>query len=81
MWVVISTEKCTYCDKAKELLKKKGYPFVEYNITSASSKWLLTLVNIAKLKTVPQVFKPNGTLVGGYTELKEYLDESSTQEF
>ena len=75
MWVVISSDKCNFCTKAKELLREKGLPFTEYNLNSGSSKWLLTLLRIAELKTVPQVFNMNGTHIGGYTELKEYLDE------
>jgi glutaredoxin len=27
--------------------------------------------------TVPQIFKPDGSYLGGYTELKEYLSDSS----
>lgn len=75
MWVVISADKCNFCTKAKELLREKGLPFTEYNLNSGSSKWLLTLLRLAELKTVPQVFNMNGTHIGGYTELKEYLDE------
>jgi len=74
MWIVSSTDRCTYCTKAKELLRKHGLPYTEYNMTSSSSRWVLTLLNLAQLKTVPQVFNMNGTHVGGYTELKEYLD-------
>jgi|TARA_R110000796_G_scaffold69615_1_gene158577 glutaredoxin len=28
--------------------------------------------------TVPQIFKPDGTHIGGYRDLKEYFDETST---
>jgi len=41
----------------------------------------LTLVKKAGYTTVPQIFKPDGTHVGGYRELKEYFDETSTKEF
>jgi len=30
--------------------------------------------------TVQQIFKPDGTNLGGYTELKEYLNETSKKE-
>jgi len=74
MWILISTDGCTYCTKAKELLRKHGLPFTEYNMSSSSSRWVLTLLNLSKLKTVPQVFNMKGTHIGGYTELKEHLD-------
>lgn len=75
MWVVISRNQCNFCDQAKALLKGANLPYTEYNVQSPSSKWVLTLLKEADIKTVPQVFRPDGTLVGGYTELtKELLD-------
>lgn len=81
MWVVIGRTQCNFCDTAKELLKSKGYSFTEYSIDSPSSKWLLSLIKQAGFTTVPQIFKPDGTHMGGYTELKEYLIEGCPKEF
>ena len=81
MYVVISRDQCNFCDTAKALLKGKGESYVEYNIQTESSKWLLTLLLKAGYKTVPQIFKPDGTHLGGYKELKEYLVETSPKEF
>jgi glutaredoxin len=50
-----------------------GIGYVEYNIQSDSSKWLLSLLKRSSITTVPQVFNDKGTHIGGYTELKEYL--------
>ena len=75
MWVIITQDGCSYCDKVKELLLEKEQNHFSYNLSSSSNKWLLTLMKKANLKTVPQVFKPDGSLVGGYTELKELLTE------
>ena len=72
MWVIITRDQCNFCDVAKELLKHKGY--IEYNIQSESSKWLLHLLKRSSITTVPQIFEPDGTYVGGYTELKEKLN-------
>ena len=33
------------------------------------------------MKTLPQIFNPKGNHIGGYTELKELLNDSSTEEF
>lgn len=73
MYVVITRDQCNFCDQAKALLKGANQPYTEYNIQSNSSKWLLTLMKKADMRTVPQVFKPDGTYVGGYTELTKEL--------
>jgi glutaredoxin len=73
MYVIITRDQCNFCDDAKVLMKGKGIQYVEYNIQSDSSKWLLSLLKRSSITTVPQVFNDNGTHIGGYTDLKEYL--------
>jgi glutaredoxin len=75
MWVMITRDQCNFCSDAKALLRGHGFPFTEYNVQSPSSRWILSLIKLTDIKTVPQIFKPDGTLLGGYTELKEYLNE------
>jgi len=75
MWVIITQDGCSYCDKAKELLQSNHQEYYIYNLRGDISKWVSTLMKKANLKTVPQVFKPDGSLVGGYTELRELLTE------
>ena len=75
MWVMITRDQCNFCSDAKALLRGHGLPFTEYNVQSPSSRWILSLIKLTDIKTVPQIFKPDGTLLGGYTELKEYLNE------
>lgn len=81
MWVVISRDQCNFCDTAKALLRGKGLLYTEYNVQSPSSKWVLTLIKQAGHTTVPQIFKPDGSHLGGYTELKEFLVERCPKEF
>ena len=73
MYVIITRDQCNFCDDAKALMKAKGIQYVEYNIQSDSSKWLLSLLKRSSITTVPQVFNDKGTHIGGYTDLKEYL--------
>ena len=73
MYVIITRDQCNFCDDSKALMKAKGIQYVEYNIQSDSSKWLLSLLKRSSITTVPQVFNDKGTHIGGYTELKEYL--------
>ena len=75
MWVIITQDNCSYCDKVKELLNEHHKNFYIYNLRAGSNEWVITLMKKANLTTVPQVFKPDGSLVGGYTELKELLTE------
>ena len=74
MWVVISRNQCNFCDDAKAMLKGANKQFVEYNVQTSSSKWILHLLKEAGIKTVPQIFDSEGKHIGGYTELKEYLN-------
>lgn len=69
MWVVISRNDCSFCEKAESLLSYKGEHYTEYNLQDPESKWLLTLLKESGYKTVPQIFKPDGTHLGGYEEL------------
>lgn len=78
MWVVITRNQCNFCDSAKAMLTHSHLPYVTYNVQEPSSKWVLTLIKQAGHTTVPQIFNPEGKHIGGYTELKEYLDGSST---
>jgi glutaredoxin 3 len=71
--VVWSKYHCPYCDQAKALLTQKGIKFEEKKIGDGFTKEdLLEVVPTAR--TVPQIFI-DGTLVGGFTELKKYLQE------
>ena len=71
MFVVISSPSCKWCDKATHLLETKGLDFQVRTISN--QPWLKTLMAQAKLTTVPQVFRPDGQLIGGYEQLKVYL--------
>ena len=73
MYTVITRNQCSFGDTAKALLKGAGQGYTEYNVQSDSSRWVLSLMKQAGLKTVPQIFSSDGTYIGGYTELKEFL--------
>lgn len=70
--VLWSKYHCPYCDQAKALLKQKGIPFVEKKIGDGYTKEEL-LEAVPSARTVPQIFIDD-TLVGGFTELREYLN-------
>lgn len=70
-----SKPACQYCDMAKSLLKSKGIDFEEKKIGEGYTRDdLLAVVPMAR--TVPQIFIDN-QLIGGYQELKSYIDSKS----
>ena len=73
--VVWSKNQCPYCEQAKALLKMKGIAFEERKIGDGYTKEEL-LEAIPSARTVPQIIL-NGELIGGFTELKAKLTEST----
>jgi len=78
MYVLITRNQCNFCDTAKALLRSQGLPFTVYNVQDPETKWLLTLIKQAGHTTVPQVFGPDGSYIGGYTELKDQLNAAGS---
>jgi glutaredoxin len=69
--ILWSKYNCPYCDQAKALLKMKGIQFEEKKIGDGYTREEL-LEAVPTARSVPQIFLDN-TLIGGFTELKEYL--------
>lgn len=72
--IVWSKYQCSFCDQAKNLLDAKGIVFEERKIGDGWTREDL-LEAVPNARTVPQIFL-NGHLVGGYNELRKYLEES-----
>jgi glutaredoxin 3 len=71
--VVWSKYNCPFCDQAKALLMQKGISFEERKIGDGYTREDL-LEAVPNARTVPQIFL-DGNLIGGFTELKKYLQE------
>lgn len=74
---------CPYCVKAKALLEKYGYEYVEYTIggsgiTKESIQNRIDNLNIpTEVRTVPQIFYKKENVekyVGGYTDLEKVIE-------
>jgi len=65
---VYSGTFCPYCIRARALLKKKGWDFIEYNVQSEPSRRDEMLRRSGGARTVPQIFI-NDRHVGGCDEL------------
>lgn len=63
-----TTTICPYCIRAKMLLKGKGVPFEEINVSGDhdTRDWL---VKVTGLRTVPQIFI-NDEPIGGFDEMR-----------
>jgi glutaredoxin len=79
MYTIITKDDCPFCGSAKALLDKINQGYTEYNVHSPSSMWVLTLLKRSSIKTVPQIFSSDGSLIGGYAELRVFLDPDLTE--
>jgi glutaredoxin 3 len=64
---VYTKDYCPYCDRAKDLLKRKGVAFNEHHLEDKPEEFT-ALKKRTGLMTVPQIFI-NDQLVGGFNEL------------
>ena len=64
---VYSTDPCSFCSRAKELLARRGYAFEEINL-SKDPAGRAQLVELTGMFSFPQIVI-NGEVVGGFREL------------
>jgi glutaredoxin len=70
---IYSRENCSYCDRAKALMRDRQIPFVEYKLdVDFTREHLLEMYSEAK--TFPVIIV-DGFFIGGYTELVVQLNE------
>lgn len=68
-----TTSFCPFCVRAKSLLKSKGVPFVEIDVTEDAELRQKMVELSGGRRTVPEIFI-NDKIVGGYEELKALDD-------
>jgi glutaredoxin 3 len=69
-----TTPICPYCTAAKELLKRKGVTFTEFNVMGDTQKRREMTERAGGRTTVPQIFI-NSTHVGGCDDLYDLDSE------
>lgn len=72
--VIWSKYDCPYCDQAKALLTDRQILFIEHKIGDGYTREEL-LEAVPNARTVPQIVI-NGVAIGGFTELKKYIDQT-----
>ena len=71
--VIWTKDNCVFCKQAKSLLESEQIDYEERHIGNGYTREQL-LEAVPNARTVPQIFIDE-VLVGGFTELKEYLKE------
>jgi glutaredoxin 3 len=66
--VVFSTDACTYCEHAKNLLRKRGIPFEDVNLGS-DPELQAQLTEVTGMESYPQIVV-DGEPLGGLNELR-----------
>jgi glutaredoxin 3 len=64
---VYTTEPCSFCSRAKGLLKSRGLPFTEINL-SKNPEGRAELVHRTGMMSFPQILI-DGELMGGFSEM------------
>jgi glutaredoxin len=69
--VIYSKDECSFCDKARNLLRAEGKEYLEYKLDRDFKREVLKEV-FPQAKTFP-VVTIDGNYVGGYTELSQLI--------
>lgn len=86
-FVVFGKSECPWCDKAKDLLTRKGLTFDYRDVSDGSAfnemtDWVFEAEDFFP-RTVPQVFKmteDGRKWIGGYEDLAAHLVEDELEE-
>jgi len=73
-WFIFTTEGCSSCTKAKNLLESYHIKYSTQRVDSYNDKKIYELIDpyTKKYKFFPVIFN-NGKFIGGYTDLKEKI--------
>jgi len=77
---IYSKNNCTYCDKAKALMKGLGLQYEEKKMESFESVDAMLKDIGKKVMSMPQI-KIDGKLIGGYNQLIEHFVEEGKVNF
>ena len=79
--LIYSKPNCTYCDKAKSLVKKLNMDYEEkvFGKDFTTPEELYEAVG-KQVRTMPQI-KVDGKLIGGYNQLVEYFADKGLVNF
>ena len=71
---IYTSDFCSYCTRAKNLLTKKGVAYEEVHLDRSDMQSRMSLVELTGRYTVPQILIDDRP-VGGYDEIKALDDQ------
>ena len=71
--LVYTSDFCSYCVRAKNLLSKKGVPFEEVHLDRSDVQARMDLVELTGRYTMPQILIDDRP-IGGYDDMKALDD-------
>lgn len=71
---IYTSDFCSYCTRAKNLLTGKGVPYEEIHLDRVDMRGRMDLVELTGRYTVPQILIDDRP-VGGYDDLKALDDQ------
>ncbi|MEW6583303.1 MAG: glutaredoxin 3 [Actinomycetota bacterium] len=66
--IIYTSDRCSYCDRAKGLLASRGVPFDEVRIERGDHEARVALAERTGRTTLPQIFI-GATAIGGFDDL------------
>ena len=73
---IYGTDNCVLCGKAKELLQKSNKEYIYIDIAETEDTTAAFFKKFPDVRTVPQLALSDGFHIGGYTELKKWLNHT-----
>ena len=70
------TNDCVFCDRAKELLQRYDKEYTYINVIETEDITEAFFKKFPDVRTVPQLALSDGFHIGGYTELKKWLNHT-----
>ena len=75
MYQIYTRVLCNYCDMAKAEMNRLELPFEEISQTQKTREELIARSGLNEMKlTYPQIFAPDGKLIGGFEDLLDYTE-------
>ena len=73
---IYGTDNCVFCDRAKELLQMYNKEYTYIDVTETEDTTAAFFKKFPDVRTVPQLALSDGFHIGGYIELKKWLNHS-----
>ena len=75
---IYGTDNCVFCDRAKELLKMYEKEYTYIDVTETEDMTAAFFKKFPDVRTVPQIALSDGHYIGGYKELKKWLNHTES---